>query len=114
MRYVFCSPLRYVQGEGVTERLAVEMAGIGLAAPVLVAAGRSAVAALAPVWAAALAAAGWHHRVRVFGGECTAAEIDAIAAEARSLRATVIVGAGGGKCLDASRAAAATVGLPFV
>ncbi|MFM8705016.1 MAG: glycerol dehydrogenase [Planctomycetia bacterium] len=114
MRYVFCSPLRYVQGEGVTERLAVEMAGIGLAAPVLVAAGRSAVAALAPVWAAASAAAGWHHRVRVFGGECTAAEIDAIAAEARSLGAASIVGAGGGKCLDASRAAAATVGLPFV
>jgi glycerol dehydrogenase len=61
-----------------------------------------------------MAAAGWHHRVRVFGGECTAAEIDAVAAEARSLGATVIVGAGGGKCLDAARAAAAAVGVPFV
>jgi glycerol dehydrogenase len=114
MDRVFCAPLRYVQGEGVTSRLAVEMAVLGLHGPVLVVGGRSAVAALAPVWAAALSAAGWHHRVRVFGGECTAAEIDALAAEARSLDARVIVGAGGGKCLDAARAAAAAVGLAFV
>jgi len=41
MHRVFCSPLRYVQGEGVTTRLAAEMAVIGLAGPVLVVAGRS-------------------------------------------------------------------------
>lgn len=29
----------------------------------------------------AAAAAGWHHRVRGFGGECTAVKIDALAAE---------------------------------
>jgi glycerol dehydrogenase len=69
---------------------------------------------LAPVWAASMAAAGWQHRVRLFGGECTAAEIDALAAEARSLGARSLVGVGGGKCLDAARAAAAAVSLPFV
>ncbi|NDC63766.1 MAG: glycerol dehydrogenase [Planctomycetia bacterium] len=114
MHRVFCAPSRYVQGEGVTERLAVEMAALGLHGPVLVVAGRSAVAALARVWAAAMDAAGWLHRVRGFGGECTAAEIDVLAAEARSLGAAAIVGAGGGKCLDAARAAAAAEGLPFV
>jgi glycerol dehydrogenase len=114
MHRVFCAPSRYVQGEGATERLAGEMAVLGLHGPVLVVAGGSAVAALAPVWAAAMSAAGWHHRVRTFGGECTAAEIDALVAEARSLGAKVIVGAGGGKCLDAARAAAAATGLPFV
>ncbi len=114
MHGVFCAPLRYVQGDGVTERLAAEMAGLGISGPVLVVGGRSAVATLAPVWAKAMAAAGWHHRVRGFGGECTAAEIDALAAEARSLGARAIVGAGGGKCLDAARAAATAVGLPFV
>ena len=31
MHYVFCAPLRYVQGEGVTGRLAAEMALLGLA-----------------------------------------------------------------------------------
>lgn len=114
MHMLFCTPLRYVQGDGVTARLADEMAVLGLAGPVLVVGGGSAVGMLAPVWAAAMATAGWHHRVRVFGGECTAAEIDALAAEAGSFGARVIVGAGGGKCLDAARAAAAAVCLPFV
>lgn len=114
MHRVFCAPLRYVQGDGVSGRLAVEMAVLGMHGPVLVVAGRSAVATLATVWEAAMAAAGWQHRVRPFGGECTAAEIDAIAEEARSLGAGAVVGAGGGKCLDAARGAAAAVGLPFV
>jgi glycerol dehydrogenase len=90
------------------------MSLMGLGGPVLVVAGRSAVAALAPVWAASMAAVGWQHRVRVFGGECTAAEIDALVAEARSLGGRALVGVGGGKCLDAARAAAATLRLPFV
>ncbi|MFZ4733121.1 MAG: glycerol dehydrogenase [Pirellulales bacterium] len=114
MHRIFCAPARYVQGEGATARLAAEMAVLGLTGPVLVAVGGSAVAALAPVWAEAFAAAGWQHRVRTFGGECTAAEIESLAAEARDLGARVIVGAGGGKCLDAARAAAAALGLPFV
>jgi glycerol dehydrogenase len=114
MQRVFCAPLRYVQGDGVTARLAIEMAVLGITGPVLVVGGRSAVAALAPAWAQAMAEAGWNHRVRVFGGECTAVEIEALAAEARSLGARAIVGAGGGKCLDASRAAAAAAALPFV
>jgi glycerol dehydrogenase len=114
MHRVFCAPSRYIQGEGVTARLAIEMAVLGLHGPVLVVAGGSAVAALAPVWEAAMSAAGWHRRVRTFGGECTTAEIDALVAEARSLGAGAIVGAGGGKCLDAARAAAAAISLPFV
>jgi glycerol dehydrogenase len=103
-----------VQGEGITERLAAEMALLGLTGPVLVVGDSVAVGALAPVWAASMAAAGWQHRVRVFGGECTAAEIEALAAEARSLGARALVGVGGSTCLDAARATAAAVDLPFV
>ena len=114
MHRVVCSPPRYLQGDGVTERLAAEMALLGLSGPVLVVGGAAAVGALAPIWAASMAAAGWQHRVRVFGGECTAAEIDALTAEARSLGARAVVGAGEGKCLDAARAAATAVNLPFV
>ena len=114
MHRVVCSSLRHLQGEGVTERLAAEMALLGLSGPVLVIGGGAAVGSLAPIWAASMAAAGWQHRVRVFGGECTAAEIDSLAAEARSLGARAVVGAGGGKCLDAARAAAAALNLPFV
>jgi len=111
---VFCAPLRYVQGPGVTRRLAAEMRAVGLTGPVLVVAGTSAVAKLAPEWAAAFAEAGWTHRVLSFGGESSRREVAAIAAEADALGAAVIVAAGGGKALDAARAAATSRRLPFV
>lgn len=111
---VFCGPLRYVQGAGVTRRLAAEMQAVGLSGPVLVVAGSAAVARLARSWAESFHDAGWLHRVVGFGGESSRREIAAISAEAESLAAAVIVGAGGGKALDASRAAAAARGLPFV
>jgi len=111
---VFCSPMRYVQGPGVTSRLAAEMLAVGLRGPALLVAGTTAIARLAPVWAQALGEAGWSHRVLAFGGESSRREIDAIAAEATALGAAVIIGAGGGKALDAARSAAAARGLPFV
>ena len=111
---VFCGPLRYVQGAGVTRRLAAEMQAVGLSGPVLVVAGSAAVARLARSWAESFNDAGWLHRVVGFGGESSRREIAAISAEAESLAAAVIVGAGGGKALDASRSAAAARGLPFV
>lgn len=114
MLTVFCSPLRYVQGIDATERLGDEMLAVGLGGPVLVVAGTHAVARLAPPWARSFASAGFAHRVRGFGGECSRGEIAAITNEARSLSARTIVAAGGGKVIDAGRAAAAALGLPFV
>jgi glycerol dehydrogenase len=111
---VFCSPLRYVQGPGVSQQLAAEMRAVGLEGPVLIAAGSTAIASLAPAWADSFAEAGWTHRVFAFGGESSRREIAAIAAEASAFGARAIVGAGGGKTLDAARAAAAARGLPFV
>jgi len=111
---VFCSPLRYVQGPGVARRLATEMQAVGLEGPVLVSAGNAAIASLAPAWAESFAAVGWTHRVLAFGGESSRREIAAIAAEAAAIGARAIVGAGGGKTLDAARAAAAATQRPFV
>lgn len=114
MPFVFCSPMRYVQGPGMTRRLAAEMQAVGLAGPVLVVAGNAATTRLAPLWALSLAEAGWSHRVLAFGGESSRREIDSIIAEATAFNAGVIVGAGGGKALDAARAAAAVRQVPFV
>lgn len=111
---VLRSPQRYVQGPGVTERLADEMRAAGLAGPVLVSAGDSAIGLLAPAWAEAFSAAGWPHRVLAFGGRSDRRDRADIAAEATAMRARAIVGAGGGRLLDAARAAAASSGLPFV
>ena len=111
---VFCSPLRYVQGADTTPRIADEMQAVGLSGPVLVVAGSTAVERLAPIWAAAFATAGWHHRVLAFGGESSRREIAAIIREAEAYGAAVIVGAGGGKAIDAARAAAAALRIAFV
>ena len=54
---VFCSPLRYVQGPGVSGQIAAQMQAVGLSGPVLVVAGNAAIARLAPLWAAACAVA---------------------------------------------------------
>jgi glycerol dehydrogenase len=113
MLNVFCSPLRYVQGAGAMRRLGAEMVAVGLEGPVLIVAGSTAIARLAPTWAAALDDAGMSHRVRLFGGESSRREIAAIVDEAKSFGAHAIVAAGGGKVLDAARSAAAALRLPF-
>lgn len=114
MLSVFCSPARYTQGRGATARLGAEMKGLGLPGPVLIAAGRTAKALLSEVWRTSLGEAGYAYAVHDFGGECSHAEVARIVEAGRASRAAVIVGAGGGKVLDAARAAAADLSLPVV
>lgn len=90
------------------------MAALGLVGPVLIVAGRSAVASLSEIWAQTLPDAGFVYQVFPFGGECSIAEIERVKAEAFRQQAGVIVGAGGGKALDTARAAAADLNLPMV
>ncbi len=111
---IFCAPLRYVQGAGATRALGREMLAVGLQGPALFIAGPTAIEQLAPTWAVAMEEIHWTHRVRVFAGESSRREIQAIVAEAANLKARVIVGAGGGKVLDAARAAAAATQIGFV
>jgi glycerol dehydrogenase len=114
MLAVFCSPSRYTQGKNATGQLGPEMARLGLRGPVLVVAGRSAVRLLSETWTATFAEAGIVHAVVPFGGECSLGEIERLKAAARQHQAQVIVGAGGGKLLDAARAVAADLDLPVV
>ena len=114
MLTVFCSPARYVQGRDATASLGAEMTTLGLHGPVLVVASRAARAELGATWDATFAAAGMTHVIHAFGGECTLAEIERIVTSARTAGARTIVGAGGGKTLDAARGAADDLGLPVV
>ena len=84
MLTIFASPSRYTQGADATRSLGAEMAGLGLAGPALVVAGRSATARLADTWKQSLGEAGIPHEVHAFGGECSVAEVARIrrAAEA--------------------------------
>ncbi|MEN6494700.1 MAG: glycerol dehydrogenase [Thermoguttaceae bacterium] len=114
MLSVFCSPPRYTQGKNATARLGAEMATLGLTGPALIVGGRSPIRLLADTWKRTFADAGMAYAVHQFGGECSLAEIERIKQVVQRNKAQVVVGAGGGKVLDAARAAAADLSLPVV
>jgi glycerol dehydrogenase len=112
MLTVFCSPARYVQGRDATHSLASELLRLGIARKPLIIASPSARRALEAVWREAFGAAGLDYAIMDFGGECSLAEISRGKEEARHVAASTIIGAGGGKTLDAARAVAAELDLP--
>jgi glycerol dehydrogenase len=118
MLTVFCSPSRYTQGKNATAVLGAEMAGLGLSGPALIVGGRSPIRLLSESWKRTFAEAGIAFAVHEFGGECSLAEIERIKQVAKQNKSQVVVGAGGGKVLDAARAAAdlnlAVVNCPTV
>jgi glycerol dehydrogenase-like iron-containing ADH family enzyme len=92
---------------------AAALVAAGLEGPVLVVADDDSIGRLAPAWAASFAAVGWVHRV-VAGRDADPAEVESLAAEARSLKAATVIGTGGASVRAAARAAAAAVGRPVV
>jgi glycerol dehydrogenase len=111
---VFSAPARYTQGMNATQILGREMAGLGIEGPALIVAGRSAFAQLFDTWKRTLGEVGCSYSTHRFGGECSLAEISRIRYVAETVAARVIIGAGGGKALDAARATSAELNLPFV
>jgi len=87
---------------------------MGFTGPALIVASPSPRRFLQAVWERSLGGAGVELGVHEFGGECTRSEVVAVVSAAKALKAQVIVGAGGGKVLDAARAAAAELDLPVV
>jgi len=114
MLKVFCSPSRYTQGKHATAALGAELQTLGLDGPALIVAGGSAVRLLAESWSQSLGSVGIRYEIHEFGGECSLAEVERIKATAAKGAARVMIGAGGGKVLDAARAAAADLDLPVV
>jgi glycerol dehydrogenase len=114
MLKVFCAPARYTQGPHATEQLGSEVRALGLEGPAVIVAGRSAIRLLSQTWSETFAAVEIKHAIFPFGGECTAAEIRRGCQAAREANAKVVIGAGGGKVLDAARAIASDLSLPVV
>ncbi|MGE0683424.1 MAG: glycerol dehydrogenase [Candidatus Binatia bacterium] len=114
MLSVFSAPSHYVQGKNATAALGQEMHRIGLQGPALIVAGKSAIRLLSEVWQKYLGESGISHTVYEFGGECSYLEIEQIKNAAQESKSRIIIGAGGGKVLDAVRAAADDLNLPVV
>ncbi|MBP6709735.1 MAG: glycerol dehydrogenase [Propionivibrio sp.] len=103
-------PGRYLQGPGCITRLGREILGFGPRALVVLDGGvferlRDTVAA---------AAGETDINLLRHGGECSEAEINRIRKEALAFGADVIVGIGGGKALDTTKAVADEVGKPVI
>ena len=114
MLKIFSSPARYTQGINATQDLCREMTRMGIGGPALIVSGNSARTQLLDTWKKTFAEEGCSLSIHSFGGECSLAEISRIRQAAEAFAAKVIIGAGGGKVLDAARATAAELSIPFV
>jgi glycerol dehydrogenase len=114
MLSIFCAPARYVQGRDATSVLGRELQKLGLTGTAFIVAGRSARHHLETLWQSSFATSGHEYEIYDFGGECSVAEIEKARAAAITCGATIVIGAGGGKVLDTSRAVAAALSLPAV
>lgn len=114
MHQVFCAPARYVQGRDATLMLGAEMLKLGIGGKTLVLASSSAKKLLTAAWKETFTKAGIDYSLELFSGECSRKEIARVVKIAVDMKAEVIVGAGGGKVLDAARAVACELQLPVV
>lgn len=112
MLHVFCAPARYVQGRDATRALPAELRRLGLSGKAMIFASPSARRQLEEIWRATFPEHGLEHVVVDFGGECSFPEISRGKDAARKIGATMVVGVGGGKTLDAARAIASELALP--
>jgi glycerol dehydrogenase len=108
---VIIGPRRYVQGRGVMAKIGEYLAPLGEQVMVL---------ADSTVWGlvetsvrASLTEAGVSLHYERFGGECSAREIDRVAGVIRSSGVEAIAGVGGGKTLDAAKAAGHLAGVAW-
>lgn len=114
MLSIFCSPSRYVQGRDATAQLGDQLKHIGLTGKALIVASDATAGRLEAAWRQSLPAAGIEYHRYNFGGECSQNQIDAGTTAGHKYGAAFVIGAGGGKALDTSRAVAANLGVPAV
>ncbi|MDR0436062.1 MAG: glycerol dehydrogenase [Propionibacteriaceae bacterium] len=105
-------PRKFVQGPGVITEIGDYAKMLGTKAVVLW--GKSAKAAVGEKVTASLAAADVAMIDVGFNGETTKAEAERVAEIAKSDGASLIIGIGGGKCLDAAKGAAIFAQLPHI
>jgi glycerol dehydrogenase len=110
---VFVSPARYVQGPGVIDDLGRHLGILPARRAALLMSERGHRSEGRRI-ADSLRAAGIGCEARVFGGECSIEEIDGHAKGLASAGVDAVVGAGGGKCVDAAKAIAHRLGVPAV
>jgi glycerol dehydrogenase len=110
--FVRTGPAQYINKVGILRRAGDYIAPWGTRA--LITGGKTALAVSEKQLLKSLQKAKVKSRKRLFIGESSPGNIDAIKKVAQEFKADVIVGVGGGKSLDAAKQAAADFGLPVV
>jgi glycerol dehydrogenase len=103
---VYAGPARYVQGRGAFSKIGKEIKGLGLQGKAFIVASKTAEKVSRPLWEPSLKEAGIEFSLCSFSGECTHNSIQKIKAQAQNAHAHFFIAIGGGKVLDAARAAA--------
>jgi glycerol dehydrogenase len=110
---VFIAPQRYIQGEGVLDRIGayLSLTRSKRAALLMTKRGQKSEGerVLASLRAASIEAV-----VSTFGGECSLEEIAAHVTRLETEKVDCLIAAGGGKCVDAGKAVAYRLGVPVV
>ncbi|MBX9924121.1 MAG: glycerol dehydrogenase [Rhabdochlamydiaceae bacterium] len=111
---VYAGPSRYVQGRGAFLQIAAEIKKIGIRGKAFIVVSKTAERATRPLWEKSLQEEGLPFSVYPFGGECSSREIEKIVSEAKGAKADYFIAIGGGKAIDAARAAAEVLEMETV
>lgn len=106
-------PGKYIQGEGVLGEIGSLICSLGAKKPMIVWGTRARAASSALVLGS-IKNAGIDFSEHPFCGECTHEEAEIIQGEIKSKGCDIVVGIGGGKCLDVAKGAAAHLGLRVI
>ena len=102
-------PGKYIQGDGVLGEIGSIIAAYGVKKPMIVW-GKRTRAASADYVLESLTKAGLSYAEHAFGGECSFAEAARIEEASKAAGCDIVLGLGGGKCLDVSKGVAAHLG----
>lgn len=103
---IYAGPARYVQGRGAFRLIGSQITSLGIQGKALIVISRTAESITRPLWEKSLKEEGIEFSIYLFSGECSDAEINKIRSCAESLKVDFFIAIGGGKVLDAARAAA--------
>lgn len=109
---IFCAPGRYVQGAGAIHEIGAHVAPLG--GSILVVGGRTGLAATRAGRRKSFEAQHIRYIEESFNGETSDAEIERLAALCKQTCCDVLMASGGGKVIDAVKAAAEEIDVPAV
>ncbi len=111
---IYAGPSRYVQGKDAFSRIGKEIKSLGLHGKAFIVISKTAEKITRPMWELSLKEESIEFTIYSFSGECSDSEIQKIQVQAASVKANYFIAIGGGKVLDAARAAAEVLRLETV